>query len=93
MLVAVLQSYTGWLLNRGHIHPHAVAIYQTFENLRHLIALLEDQVPVVLELIHRVFVTETTPFALRCVERTVDAGGVDPTPANCCHSPYSRVIG
>ena len=23
MLVAILQSYTGWLLNRGHIDPHA----------------------------------------------------------------------
>ena len=38
MLITVLQSYTGWLLNRGHIEPEAtprqVALHKLIQRMQ-----------------------------------------------------------
>ena len=77
----------------AHIQAGTRSVDQTLKNLLQLTAPLEQQVPTVFDLIHRVGIVEAGLLLLVDAQRETQARRVDPALAHLDQAPYSPCFG
>jgi hypothetical protein len=78
--------------NPGHVQPGPGPVDHRVEDLLHPVAVGEDQVAAVFDLIDGEGVAETAALLLVEVEPEAQARGIDPALADLAQPPYSRIL-